>query len=165
MGRKKAAVRFIDAPTALQAKVKVGGPGAVDAAALARAEQIIADMSGDYLEWAEEDLLAMEEVLEKLKAAKKKERREHIERIFQLAHDIKGQGGSFGYRMMTRIGDQLCTFVENLESAGAAEIEVIELHFDAMKLIIAKRLAGDGGAEANKLFDDLKKVTAKVAAG
>ena len=89
-------------------KAKVGGTGAVDAAALARAEQVIADMAGDYLEWAEEDLLNMEDALDKLKAAGRKDSKEHIERIFQLAHDVKGQGGSFGYDMMTRISDQLC---------------------------------------------------------
>ena len=70
------------APTALKMKAKVGGPGAVDADALARAEQVIADMAGDYLGWAEEDLLNMEDALDKLKAAKTKDRKEHIERIF-----------------------------------------------------------------------------------
>ena len=66
--------------------------------------------------------------------------------------------------MMTRIGDQLCRFVVALESAGAEEIEVIQLHFDAMKLIIANRMAGAGGEEAQKMFVDLKKVTDKVTA-
>lgn len=156
--------RITVAPTASKMKAKVGGPGAVDADALARAEQVIADMAGDYLEWAEEDLLNMEDALDKLKAANTKDRKEHIERIFQLSHDVKGQGGSFGYDMMTRIGDQLCRFVEALESAGAEEIEVIQLHFDAMKLIIANRMAGAGGEEAQKMFVDLKKVTDTVTA-
>ena len=164
MSGKKAGSRFIEAPTALRSKVKVGGPGAVDAEALARAEQIIADMADDYLEWVEEDLINIDEALDNLKAAKKKDRREHIKRIFQISHDIKGQGGSFGYDMMSRIGDQLCAFVESLESAGAAEVEVIELHIDAMKLIIANRMSGEGGEEAKKLFEDLKRVTEKVAA-
>ena len=164
MGGKKAVARFTDAPTALRSKAEVGGPGAVDAAALARAEQVIADMAGDYLEWVEDDLLNIDEVVDNLKAAKWEERPEQIERIFQFSHDIKGQGGSFGYGMMTRIGDQLCAFVETLEGAGAAEIEVIGLHIDAMKLVIANRMSGDGGEEAEKLFDDLKKVTEKVAA-
>lgn len=164
MGGKKAGSRFIAAPTTLRSKVKVGGPGAVDAEALARAEQIIADMADDYLEWVEDDLLNIAEALDNLKAAGKKDRREHIERIFQISHDIKGQGGSFGYGMMTRIGDQLCAFTETLESAAAAEIEVLELHVDAMKLIIANRMSGEGGQVAKKLFQNLKKVTEKVAA-
>ena len=102
-------------------------------------------MAGDYLEWVEEDLLNVNEVLANLKAAKKEDRPEHLERIFHFSHDIKGQGGSFGYPIMTLIGGQLCAFVESLDGAGAAEIEVIELHIDAMKLVIAKRMSGDGG--------------------
>ena len=92
--------RITAAPTDSKMKAKVGGPGAVDADALARTEQVIADMVGDYLEWAEED------ALDKLKAAEMKDRKKHIERIFQLSHNVKGQGGSFKYDMMTRIGEQ-----------------------------------------------------------
>ena len=175
MAARKAKPKFVTPPTTLQAKVKVGGPGAVDAAALARAEQVIAGMAGDYLEWAEDDLVDLEEVLEKLRAAEQNDRGALIERVFRISHDIKGQGGSFGYDMMTRIGGRLCDFVENLEKAGAKEIgakeigakeiQVIQLHFDAMKLVIVNRMAGDGGEGAQKLFDDLKKVTDKVTAG
>lgn len=98
--------RITSAPIDPKMKAKVGGPGAVDADAQARAEPVIADMAGDYLEWAEEDLLNMEDALDKLKAAETKDRKEHIEDIFQLSYNVKGQGGSFKYDMMTRIGEQ-----------------------------------------------------------
>jgi 2,4-dienoyl-CoA reductase-like NADH-dependent reductase (Old Yellow Enzyme family) len=52
-----------------------------------------------------------------------------LEAIFAVSHDIKGQGGSFDYQLMTIVGNQLCRFIENL--GGKADnnaIEVIELH-------------------------------------
>jgi len=43
--------QVIHAPNTLSAKVTRGGPGAVDLTVLEKAEQVIAEMSGEYLDW------------------------------------------------------------------------------------------------------------------
>ncbi len=86
-----------------------------------------------------------------------------LKEIFQIVHDIKGQGGSFGYQMMTEIGTHLCRFVESLESANPEEIGVVELHVDALRLVIADNMKGDGGAAGVSLFKGLEMVVAKVS--
>ena len=155
--------QLITPPNTLKGKVKVGGPGAVDAETLERAEQVIAGMSQDYLEWVEEDLSNIDAAFTKLKAGDG-DRAANLERIFQISHDMKGQGGSFGYHMMTQIGDKLCRFIEGIEGAGPDESVVIGLHIDAMKLVIANRMEGDGGKEGGKLFAGLEQVVKKVGA-
>ena len=122
----------------------MGGPNAVDPAALARAEQAIADLGGEYLDWVQEDLKKLEDGFNALKASDGGGQ-ELIGVIFRVAHEIKGQGGSFGYDLMTLIGNQLCHFVEELAEAGPSEVEVIGLHLDALKLVMAKQMRGDGG--------------------
>ena len=82
--------------------------------------------------------------------------------IFRVAHEIKGQGGSFGYDLMTLIGNQLCHFVEELAEAGPSEVEVIGLHLDALKLVMAKQMRGDGGRAGQALLQGLEKVVSKV---
>ncbi len=154
-------VQVIKPPSTLKAKVKTGGPGAVNPEVLERAEAVIASLSENYLEWVEEDLKKLDAEMAKLKAEPDKGR-EFLDRIFQISHDIKGQGGSFGYRMMTIIGDQLCRLVEKMDEAGPSEIKVIDLHIDALKMVIAKRMEGDGGAEGEALFSGLDKVVAKI---
>lgn len=155
-------VEVITPPDTLKKKVKIGGPGAVDLDTLNRAEAVIADMTDSYLEWAAEDLEKIHQALEDLKA-EKKDHRDALARIFQLSHDMKGQGGSFDYTLMTILGGNLCAFVENLEDAGSAEVEVIQLHINAMDLVIAKQMKGDGGGEGEQLLKGLGLVAAKIS--
>ncbi len=152
----------ITPPDTLKEKVKTGGPGAVDLDTLERAEAVIADMTDKYLEWAAQDLAKIHQALEDLKA-EKKDHKDALAQIFQLSHDMKGQGGSFGYTLMTILGGNLCNFVEKLEDAGPAEVEVIQLHITTMDLVIAKQMKGDGSKEGEQLLTGLDLVAAKVS--
>ena len=154
--------QMIQPPNPLKSKVGIGGPGAVTPEALERAETVIADLADDYLKWVEEDLANLQAALENLKAAKG-DNSGALEEIFQIVHDIKGQGGSFGYQMMTEIGNHLCRFVESLESANPVEIGVIELHVDALRLVISDDMKGDSSAAGNSLFKGLELEVAKVS--
>ena len=49
---------------------------------------------------------------------------------------MKGQGGSFGYQLMTSIGDMLCGLVEGRQEAPPDLIEAIQVHIATMKLVI-----------------------------
>lgn len=152
----------ITPPNNLKKKVKTGGSGAVDLDTLKRAEAVITDMTDNYVEWAVKDLAKIHQALENLKA-EKKDRKDALSQIFQLSHDMKGQGGSFGYTLMTILGGNLCDFVDKLENAGSAEIEVIQLHINAMGLVIAKEMKGDGGETGAQLLKGLGLVAAKVS--
>ncbi len=152
----------ITPPDTLKKKVKTGGPGAVDLDTLERAEAVIADMTDTYLEWAAEDLAKIHQAVEDLNA-EKMDHKDALARIFHLSHDMKGQGGSFGYTLMTILGGKLCKFVEKLEDATAAEVEVIQLHVNTMDLVITKRMKGDGGKEGEQLLEGLGLVAAKVS--
>ncbi len=152
----------ITPPNNLKKKVKTGGSGAVDLDTLKRAEAVITDMTDNYVEWAVKDLAKIHQALENLKA-EKKDRKDALSQIFQLSHDMKGQGGSFGYTLMTILGGNLCDFVDKLENAGSAEIEVIQLHINAMGLVIAKEMKGDGGKAGAQLLKGLGLVAAKIS--
>ncbi len=148
-------------PNALKSKVSVGGPGAVDLAALEKAEAVIADMGGSYLEWVEEDLVKISRILDDLKAAKDGGK-DLLDSMFQVAHDIKGQGGSFGYQLMTILGHDLCRLIEKMDSAGPGEIDVIELYIGTMKLVVSQHMQGEGGEPGKQLLAGLDQVLAKV---
>lgn len=154
-------VQVINPPQTLQNKVEKGGPGAVDLDALAKAEDVIASLADDYLEWVQEDLARMEKAYDLLKAGEG-DFKENLDNVFQIAHDMKGQGGSFGYDLMTAIGDQLCRLVERMEAAGPRELNMVRVHIDAMRVIITKGLKGDGGNEGRQLLMGLTLVGDKV---
>ncbi|MEE9545783.1 MAG: phosphorelay protein [Rhodospirillales bacterium] len=145
----------------LKSKVSVGGPGAVDLAALKKAQAAIADMGDSYLEWVEVDLAKISRLLEELKAAKDGGK-DLLDRMFQVSHDMKGQGGSFDYQLMTMLGHDLCHLIEKMDTAGPHEIEVVELYINTMKLVISERMRGDGGERGKQLLAGLDQVLAKV---
>lgn len=152
---------IITPPNTLKGKVTVGSSG-VDLEMLEKAEQIIASLQGNYLEWVVEDLNKLQAHYDRA-VADQAGRMQAVADIFHVAHDIKGQGGSFGYHLMTTIGNQLCRFTETLTDCGPAELEVIKLHIDAMRLIISERMEGTGGTVGERMVAGLQAVVAKVA--
>jgi chemotaxis protein histidine kinase CheA len=156
---------IITPPNTLKNKVSFS-PNGVDLEMLEKAEQIIASLQGNYLEWVQEDLNKLQAHYDRaMGAADADGRQQALADIFHVAHDVKGQGGSFGYHLMTAIGNQLCRFVEKLEGAGAPELEVVKLHIDAMRLVIAERMEGTGGTVGEKIVAGLQAVISKVAKG
>jgi len=84
--------------------------------------------------------------------------------VFQVSHDIKGQGGSFGYDLMTAIGNELCRLIEKADKIGAGEVAAVKIHIDALKLVIAEDLKGTGGKEGEKMLSGLQQVCDKILA-
>jgi chemotaxis protein histidine kinase CheA len=150
----------INPPNTLREKTAEGPK--VDAEALLRAEQAIARLSGDYLELVEHDLDRLQAAFDAFRREPAEWRR-NAEAVFQVAHDIKGQGGSFDFPLMTIIGDSLCRLLERISSGGPEVVDVIAVHIEAMRLVISQRMTGNGGPAGTKLLRGLEMVNAKVA--
>lgn len=154
-------VEFIIPPNKIKNKVSYSDTG-VDMAALARAEQVIANLQGNYLQWVEDDLANLQAACEKA-FAEPENRKEHLAEIFRIAHDVKGQGGSFNYQLMTVIANQLCRIIEKLDASRDDVLQVVKLHIDALRLVITQRMEGDGGQAGVGLVKGLEAVVGKIA--
>lgn len=154
-------LEFITPPNTLKSKVSIGGAGAVDEAALRRAEEAIAGMADEYLEWVQQDIIRIDVACQELKSSDI-DREKKLKEVFLVAHDIKGQGGSFGFNLMTIIGNQLCRLIDKADAQDPHLIEVIDVHVGAMKLIIANKLKGDGGRDGELMLAGLQKVCEKI---
>jgi chemotaxis protein histidine kinase CheA len=153
-------VQFIRPPMNLS-KAKVGtGPVELDLEAIARAEAAIESAGENFRDWAVEDLTAMEKALADVRS-------DHgaqeacIKEIFRRAMDMKGQGGSFGYVLITQIGDLLKKFTEDLQQVSARDIDIITAHVNAMKVVIAQDIKGDGGKVGAEIVAGLARLTGK----
>ena len=156
--------RLITPPNTLKDKVVMGGPGAIDPDVLEKAEQIIADMADDYIHWAREDVERLTGALAEF-TADGGATPENMDKIFQIAHDMKGQGGSFGYDLVTAVGHELCRFIEKVEANGVigpAEVNAVVLHVQAIRRIITDDMKGDGGDQGSALLTGLQLVRKKI---
>lgn len=152
---------FIQPPTTLKDKVTVSANG-VDLKALEQAEQLIAGMQDSYLEWVEDDLKKISGFYQQA-VSEVDNRAQLFDDIFSVSHDIKGQGGSFNYPLMTMIGNLLCRFLERREGdPKESHMAIIKVHIDAMRLVIAQRMEGDGGRAGDNLIRGLNAAVAKI---
>lgn len=154
---------YIYPPNSLKSKVTVDA-SSVDMAVLKQADLAIGDMADEYLEWVKDDIAnllgAYEKALGDPSAAG-----EAKEDIYGFAHDIKGQGGSFGYPLMTAVGNHLCKFIEGIPGdLSAAQLTVIKVYIDTLRVIILERMTGSSGKAGERLLMGLDAVVAKVTA-
>jgi hypothetical protein len=83
----------------------------------------------------------------------------------RLLHDLRGQAGTFGYPLVSHIGDSACKFIDLSEDFGPTETDVLAMHINALQAIRQAKIKGDGGAVGRELMDGLRKVILKYNAG
>jgi hypothetical protein len=119
----------------------------------AEAEAAIARLAEGYPEVAQQDLAGAEAALAAALDGPAP-RPEQFLRLHNFAHNLKGQGGSFGYPLITCIAQSLCTLVPDdpRRSPPTEAVPLIRAHLDALRLVLAERLTGDGGEAGRTLL-------------
>ncbi len=143
-----------------RAVARIGESDEVDDAAAQRARDVVANLTGAYIESATRDIEALEDAHAHA-IADPAEHIAQIKRIGQLAHDIEGQGGSFGYPLMSAIGGSLGECCRAMERSDDSQLELIKAHVDAMKTVIGGRLDGDAGTLGTELMGLLHEAVGK----
>jgi len=151
--------QIITPPNLLRQKVSDGGP--ISQEMLDRAHHALEGLSEQF-----DDL--MTSAVERLSDLHRNgvddpaRRSELVREIFEVAHDLRGQAGTFGYALISRVGTSLCHFTDGIEHFDDRDFEVIRIHIDAMQAVIANALRGDGGAMGEEIAGGLEKGVQKV---
>ncbi len=126
-------------------------------AVLARAQAAVADLAKNY---APSTIADLDRCAALLKRAREDPaaRASSVKDLYGIAHNIKGQGGSFGFPLVTRIGHSLCTLVRQERDFSDADLGVIQAHLDALRLILTKDIKGEGGEIGAKLATRLENM-------
>lgn len=157
-GKGQQKVELIPQPNVL--KTKVGGRGGPTKEMLANAEKAIDEMSQQYPTWALDDVNTLDEIVQATEPGAGKGR-ERMERAFKLAHDMRGQGGSFGYPLITRIANSFCRFVESLDDVDEGAIEICAAHVKSMRAVLQNKVKGTGGPIGAQIADGLETAVKK----
>lgn len=128
-------------------------------AALRAAEEAVAELAANFTVWAGEDLDRAAAALERAKLAPGTNQ-SHLSEVFGICHNIKGQAGSFGYDLMTRIAGMLCDYIRDIGDAGQEALGIVDGHLMALRFILDNEIEGDGGEVGQKLIDKLSAVAA-----
>lgn len=155
---------IIEVPNTLKSKVSYG-PDGVSPETLEQAEELISNLQSEYLVWVQDDLRRIQARFDEVAALPAEDRLAAMQAVFGVAHDMKGQGGSFGFPLMTNIANNLCRFIETQKRFGPAELEAVRVHIDALRLVMADKITGDGGVKGERLMRGLELVLEKLSKG
>lgn len=123
--------QMFQAPNALRLKVGGSRLGAIDPAAIAKAEAALKSLSGNFAQWLNDEI-------GKLEAARGVVRNdgptvENMESLYLRAHDLKGLGATYGFPLITRIAGLLCRLIDDKAKRLEAPVGLIDAHIDAIK--------------------------------
>ena len=82
------------------------------------------------------------------------------DQMYTISHNIKGQGASFGYQMLTDIANSLCVFLRDHETPTDGHSQIIRHHLSAMKVVVDKHIKGDGGDLGRQVVLKLQSLVA-----
>jgi hypothetical protein len=132
------------------------GEGAISTT-LARAEAAVASLAQDYASWALADVAKARMALAAA-TDDPADRGQHVEALFRVGHDLKGQGSSFGFPLVTKIGQSLCALTrDRARHYESRHLDLAKSHLDAIDLILTKGIKGEGGKVGAELVAKLEQ--------
>lgn len=156
----------VDPPAAHPAADR-GQAGGI-AATVKRAQDAVAELSADYQNWALADLVKAEQALAEARG-NPVAAQPALQRLYGVAHDMKGQGGSFGFPLVTHVAQSLCRLLVGPGGsarhaqlpAEEATLGLVEVHLKALRLILEKSVRGEGGEVGQKLVAKLQAMAGR----
>lgn len=131
MGRQKP-LEVITPPNML--RVKVGGRVGFDSKAIERAEAALQSMSGQFGEWLDKELVALEQARQNAHAQGLAS--SAGEALYTRAHDLKGLGSTYEYPIVSRMGGSLARLLETAELRNIVPMPLVDAHVDAIRAAV-----------------------------
>jgi hypothetical protein len=157
-------VETFNPPNPLYKALNGTGPVKIDPRVLEAAEAAVTGLESDYRDWAQQDIDALRSLVETVRAAPG-EAEAMLKEIYRHALDMKGQGGGFGYDLITAIGDLLTKFIDGKIALAPRDHEIVNAHIDAMQAVIRGDIKGNGGKVGNEIVTGLRAIVLKPSAG
>jgi len=159
-GADKPEVQFYPPSNKLRSKVKVLAPGAgLDLSAIDRAEQALDKLSVRFEGWILDEVERLQNARDDVDTHGYNG--DFADELFRAAHDLKGQGMTFGYPLVTYVAGSLCKLLEVLGATetSKAPIDLIDHHVDAIRAIVRDRIKGNTHSTASTLANSLADAT------
>jgi hypothetical protein len=140
-------------------KLKVGGRfGAIDPAAIAKAEAALQGLSSNFGQWLGDEVAKLDASRQRVKTEGISV--ENMETLYLRAHDLKGLGTTYGFPLITRIGGSLCKLIDDKDKRLDAPLALVDAHIAAIKAAVRDGIKADDHPIGRVLIQELeRKVT------
>ena len=121
------------------------------------AMEAMADLANKFPAWASGDVQKMKESLGNAGGVFGAERTQLIrKKVYPKAHDLKGQGATFGYPLITDIGSHMCELITSKTTFSANDLTILKGDVQMMETVLWKKLKGDGGSKGAQILEKLR---------
>jgi len=124
---------------------------------VARAEQALAKLSGEFAGWMDTECVRLDGARKEVQAHGLNDKTREL--LFHAAHDIKGQAATFGYPQAASIAESLCRLIEHTPEMARIPVSLIDQHVDAVRAIIREHARPDAEEIGGALIKRLRTVT------
>jgi len=146
--------QVIQVPNTL--RLKVGGRfGAIDPAAIAKAEAALKSLSSNFSQWLQDEVTKLENARQRVRA--EGINTESMESLYLRAHDLKGLGATYEFPLITRIAASLCKLIDDKDKRLAAPMLLIDGHIDAIKAAVRDDIKTDQHPVGKILITELER--------
>lgn len=128
-----------------------------DLAAIKRAEKALVGLSENFDDWMLLELNNLSSIWDEIKGQPLTE--EAVERLFMVAHDIKGQATTLGYPWISKFSASLCALLEESPDKASVPAQLIEHHIHAARACYHEKKGENIDTLSNSLFKELAGVT------
>ena len=142
------------APNALRLKVGGGRLGAIDPAAIAKAEAALKSLSGNFAQWLNDEIAKLENARQAIRDAG--QTAETMESLYLRAHDLKGLGATYGFPLITRIAGLLCRLIDDKAKRLEAPMHLVDAHIDAIKACVREGIKTDENPVGRMMAEELE---------
>lgn len=153
---------LIQPTNALKLKLGGGRLGAIDPAAIARAEAALKSLSSNFTQWLADEITKLEAARQHVRVAGATP--ESMENLYLRAHDLKGLGTTYGYQLITRIAGSLCRMIDDKEKRATTPMELVDAHIDAIKAAVRDDIKSDEHPVGRVLVLELERRVQEMGA-
>lgn len=150
--------QIIHVPNTLRAKV--GSGNRIDPKLIQDAQSAVDGMAGEFRTRAGEELEMVHELVST--AAEADDLAAHYDLILGIIHDLKGQGSTFGYTLLTNIGDNLCRYMHMMKSPSLDHLTIIAPHIEALRAVVRLDVKGDDDPIGKEIVNSLHVLSSRM---
>ncbi|MCK9991869.1 MAG: hypothetical protein Dbin4_00389 [Alphaproteobacteria bacterium] len=150
--------------TSIAAKAGIQKSSKIPEEIVARAEAVVENIANEMPDYVRDELKKLRQMTKALSVASTKQEAHGIAQdIMFTAHDLKGQGGSFGYPLLSRIAASLHHLVNQAAKYDTPVLSAITVHLDAITLLNTRGIKDADDPDGKQLAIHVETLTKRLA--
>ena len=119
--------------------------------------EAMSDLATKFPAWASGDVQKIKEYLAEASGVFGEKRTSIIrQHVYPKVHDLKGQGTTFGYPLITDIASHMCQLITRKTTFSTTDMVQLKNEATMLETVLWKKLKGDGGTKGAQILEKLK---------